>query len=310
MLLERIYDEDLAQASYVIGCQAKGEAIVVDPRRDIQVYLDLAARHGMRITHVTETHIHADYLSGTRELAHATGAQIHLSGEGGEDWAYGFEGNLLKDGDTVTLGNITVEAVHTPGHTPEHLSFLVTDGAFADAPGYMLTGDFVFSGDLGRPDLLDEAATARLRAGIAGAIPRAVKVVPARDGKLDPAILLGLGAAAEDDLAARPSHHDAEDGAHEHDDFTSFALPLPELASPEALVERLRAVAEAHDVLRMKGFAAIAGKPLRLAVQGVGTRFSHQFDRAWAPGEARQGQLVVIGQTGLDRDAIAAALMV
>ena len=75
-------------------------------------------------------------------------------------------------------------------------------------------------------------------------------------------------------------------------------------------MERLRAVAEAHDVLRMKGFAAIAGKPLRLAVQGVGTRFSHQFDRAWAPGEARQGQLVVIGQTGLDRDAIAAALMV
>ena len=157
MLLERIYDEDLAQASYVIGCQAKNEAMVVDPRRDIQVYLDLAAKNGMTITHVTETHIHADYLSGTRELAHATGAQIHLSGEGGEDWAYGFEGNLLKDGDTVTLGNITVEAVHTPGHTPEHLSFLVTDGAFADAPGYMLTGDFVFSGDLGRPDLLDEA---------------------------------------------------------------------------------------------------------------------------------------------------------
>lgn len=158
MLLERIYDEDLAQASYVIGCQAKGEAIVVDPRRDVQVYLDLAARHGMRITHVTETHIHADYLSGTRELAHATGAQIHLSGEGGEDWTYGFEGNLLRDGDTVTLGNITVQAVHTPGHTPEHLSFLVTDGAFADEPGYMLTGDFVFAGDLGRPDLLDEAA--------------------------------------------------------------------------------------------------------------------------------------------------------
>ena len=75
MLLERIYDEDLAQASYVIGCQAKNEAMVVDPRRDIQVYLDLAAKNGMTITHVTETHIHADYLSGTRELAHATGAQ-------------------------------------------------------------------------------------------------------------------------------------------------------------------------------------------------------------------------------------------
>ena len=158
MLLERIYDEDLAQASYVIGCQAKKEAMVVDPRRDVQVYLDFAAHHGMTITHVTETHIHADFLSGTRELAARTGAQIHLSGEGGEDWSYGFEGNLLHDGDEIRLGNITVTAQHTPGHTPEHLSYLVQDGAFADGPGYYLTGDFVFSGDLGRPDLLDEAA--------------------------------------------------------------------------------------------------------------------------------------------------------
>ncbi|MEV8238470.1 MBL fold metallo-hydrolase, partial [Rhodococcus sp. NPDC077669] len=158
MLLERIYDEDLAQAGYFIGCQAKGEAVVVDARRDIGVYLDLADRHGMTITAVTETHIHADYLSGTRELAKATGAVTYVSGEGGDDWQYGFEAERLHDGDTLALGNITVQAVHTPGHTPEHLSFLVTDGAFADAPGYMLTGDFVFAGDLGRPDLLDEAA--------------------------------------------------------------------------------------------------------------------------------------------------------
>ena len=158
MLLERIYDEDLAQAGYFIGCQAKGEAVVVDARRDVRQYLDLAAKHGMTITAVTETHIHADYLSGTRELAEATGARIYVSGEGGADWQYGFEAERLHHGDRLALGNITVEAVHTPGHTPEHLSFLITDGAFADAPGYMLTGDFVFSGDLGRPDLLDEAA--------------------------------------------------------------------------------------------------------------------------------------------------------
>ncbi|ALU39177.1 Zn-dependent hydrolase [Kocuria flava] len=158
MLLERIYDEDLAQASYFIGCQRKAEAVVVDPRRDIQVYLDLAARNGMRITAVTETHIHADYLSGTRELAAATGATMHVSAEGGPDWQYEFEAERLHDGDEIRIGNIVVEAVHTPGHTPEHLSFLVTDGAFSDQPGYMLTGDFVFSGDLGRPDLLDEAA--------------------------------------------------------------------------------------------------------------------------------------------------------
>jgi hydroxyacylglutathione hydrolase len=158
MLLERIYDEDLAQASYLIGCQRKGEAVVVDARRDIDTYRSLAAANGMTIVAVTETHIHADYLSGTRELAAATGAKIYVSGEGGPDWQYGFDGERLFDGSKITIGNITVQALHTPGHTPEHLSFLITDGAFSSEPGYLLSGDFVFSGDLGRPDLLDEAA--------------------------------------------------------------------------------------------------------------------------------------------------------
>lgn len=161
MLLERIYDEDLAHASYFIGCQAKGEAIVVDPRRDLKPYLDLAAKNGMRIVAVTETHIHADYLSGTRELAAETGAPMYVSDEGGPDWTYSdaFDGAVrMKHGHQIQLGNITVEAVHTPGHTPEHMSFLVTDGAQSSEPGFMLTGDFVFVGDVGRPDLLDEAA--------------------------------------------------------------------------------------------------------------------------------------------------------
>ncbi|REE03136.1 MBL fold metallo-hydrolase [Citricoccus nitrophenolicus] len=158
MLLERIYDHDLSQASYLLGCQKTGEAIVVDPRRDIQEYLDLAARNGMRITAVTETHIHADYLSGSRELAHATDAILWVSAEGGPDWQYGFEAERLHDRDTIALGNITLQALHTPGHTPEHLSFLVTDGTVTTEPGYLLSGDFVFAGDLGRPDLLDEAA--------------------------------------------------------------------------------------------------------------------------------------------------------
>jgi hydroxyacylglutathione hydrolase len=158
MLIERIYDEDLAQASYLIGCQRKGEAVVVDARRDIEVYRSLADANGMKIVAVTETHIHADYLSGTRELAAATGATIYVSGEGGPDWQYGFDGERLYDGDKITIGNISIQALHTPGHTPEHLSFLVTDGAFTDKAGYLLSGDFVFAGDLGRPDLLDEAA--------------------------------------------------------------------------------------------------------------------------------------------------------
>lgn len=158
MLLERIYDDDLAQASFIIGCQANGQAVVVDPRRDIGVYLRIAKANGMTIVAVTETHIHADYLSGSRELATATGATLYVSGEGGADWQYAFEAERLRDGDSITVGNIILQALHTPGHTPEHLSFLVTDGAQTADPGYLLSGDFVFAGDLGRPDLLDEAA--------------------------------------------------------------------------------------------------------------------------------------------------------
>lgn len=147
MLLERLYDDDLAHASYLIGCQRTGEAIVVDPRRDVQVYLDLAANHGMTITAVTETHIHADYLSGTRELAARTGATMYVSAEGGPDWQYGpgFDDAIrMLHGERIALGNLALEAVHTPGHTPEHLSFLVTDGAAASDPGwapYLAAGD-------------------------------------------------------------------------------------------------------------------------------------------------------------------------
>lgn len=158
MFLERLYDDDLAQSAYLIGCEASREAVVVDPLRDPQRYLDAAKRHGLRIVAVTETHIHADFLSGSRDLARATGADLYLSGEGSDDWAYRFEGERLFDGATLRVGKVTLQALHTPGHTPEHLSFLVTDGAVAGAPGYLLTGDFVFVGDVGRPDLLDEAA--------------------------------------------------------------------------------------------------------------------------------------------------------
>jgi hydroxyacylglutathione hydrolase len=158
MLFKHIYDEDLAQASYLIGCQATGEAVVVDARRDVDTFVALAAHHGLRITAVTETHIHADYQSGSRELAARTGARLYLSDEGDRDWKYGFGGTPLHHGDVIRLGNVRLEAVHTPGHTPEHLSFLVTDGATSEHPGFYLTGDFVFVGDVGRPDLLDEAA--------------------------------------------------------------------------------------------------------------------------------------------------------
>ncbi len=161
---------------------------------------------------------------------------------------------------------------------------------------------------LNKTDLLDDAALARVREAIAATAPRPVKLLAAREGRIDPAVLLGLAAAAEDDLAARPSHHDAEDGAHEHDDFESFVLDLAEIAAPEGLIGRLRAASEAHDILRIKGFAAVRGKALRLAVQGVGARFRAEYDRPWPEPCGRKGQLVVIGRAGLDRAAIAAMI--
>ncbi len=122
MLFKHIYEEGLAQGSYFIGCQAAGVAVVVDPRRDIQVYLNEAQKNGMRIVAVAETHIHADYLSGARELAKATGARLYLSDEGDENWKYngleGFDHQLLKDGDQIKIGNLTLTAVHTPGTPP------------------------------------------------------------------------------------------------------------------------------------------------------------------------------------------------
>lgn len=162
MLLKRFYDDQLAQASYLVGCAATGEAMVIDANRDVQQYLDAAAAEGLRVAHVTETHIHADFVSGSRELAARSGARLYLSAMGGPDWLYAFAGpdgaTLLRDGDRLVVGNIRVEVLHTPGHTPEHLSFLVTDGAATDQPFALFTGDFVFVGDVGRPDLLEKAA--------------------------------------------------------------------------------------------------------------------------------------------------------
>jgi cobalamin biosynthesis protein CobW len=160
---------------------------------------------------------------------------------------------------------------------------------------------------LNKADLMNGDAARRVAGEIRTTVPRAVKIVETREGRIAPSILLGLGAAAEDDLHQRPSHHDAEEG-HDHDDFESFVVDMPPASDPASLTAQLAAVAEAHGVLRMKGFLEVLGKPMRLLVQGVGTRFRHQFDRPWAAGEERLSRLVVIGEKGLDRDAIAAAL--
>lgn len=163
MLFRQIVDANLAQYAYLIGCQKTGEAILFDPQRDVDRYIDIAAREKMKIVAVAETHIHADFLSGVREFAEKTGARVYVSAEGGANWQSKWVGAydhvLLHDGDTITLGGILIRAIHTPGHTPEHMSYLVFDRATGTEVAMgMISGDFVFVGDLGRPDLLETAA--------------------------------------------------------------------------------------------------------------------------------------------------------
>lgn len=170
MFFRQVFDPDLAQYAYLIGCQRTGEAIVIDPERDIDRYVDIAREEGLRIVAATETHIHADFLTGTLELAEQHGVKLYLSDEGDADWKYNwakssnYDVHYLKDNDSFKVGNIRFDALHTPGHTPEHMSFVVTDlGGGASEPIGIASGDFVFVGALGRPDLLETAA------GVAGA---------------------------------------------------------------------------------------------------------------------------------------------
>lgn len=163
MLLKYFYDKTLAHASYMVGCQRAKVAVVIDPGRDIRPYLDAAKQEGLKLTDVAETHIHADYVSGARELAERIGAKLHLSDEGPADWKYQFASEyshqLLHHGDHFMVGNIRFDVMHTPGHTPESVSFVLTDqGGGANKPMGIFTGDFVFVNSVGRPDLLEKAA--------------------------------------------------------------------------------------------------------------------------------------------------------
>jgi cobalamin biosynthesis protein CobW len=148
---------------------------------------------------------------------------------------------------------------------------------------------------LTKPDLAGPVGVARAKAVIAAEAPRPIPVIEVAEGAIDPRVILGLGAAAEDDLHARPSHHDGADD-HEHEDFDSVVVDIPELADPSEIAARIAELAERQNILRVKGYAAVAGKPMRLLVQAVGARVRHQYDRPWAPGEARRGRLVVIAE--------------
>ncbi|MEW4309492.1 MBL fold metallo-hydrolase [Rossellomorea marisflavi] len=166
MYFKSFFDEKLAHMSYLIGCQKTGEALVIDPARDVAPYHVTAKKEGLTISAAAETHIHADYLSGIRELAGSGGVKLYVSDEGDQEWKYqylnDYEHELLKDGSAFYIGNVKFDVLHTPGHTPESLSFLLTDeGGGADEPMGIFTGDFLFVGDVGRPDLLEKAAGAK-----------------------------------------------------------------------------------------------------------------------------------------------------
>ncbi len=165
MYLKQIYDPNLSQYAYLVGCQKTGEALIIDSERDVDRYFSIAEENDLKITAATETHIHADFLSGTRQLVEGTGGiRGYLSKEGGEDWQYEWaqdhdDVTLIGDGDTFSVGNVEITALHLPGHTPEHLCFLIEDqGGGADEPMAIVSGDFMFVGSVGRPDLLETAA--------------------------------------------------------------------------------------------------------------------------------------------------------
>ncbi|CAI3949678.1 G3E family (YejR) (PDB:1NIJ) (PUBMED:19822009 [Commensalibacter communis] len=180
-----------------------------------------------------------------------------------------------------------------------------------DNPLHEVFEDQLCSADLvilNKIDLITPEQAQQLTQDIQKEIPKAVKIIQASNGQVDPEIILGIYAGAEDDLQSRPSHHDGEGEDHEHDDFTSFVVTIPTADNPESLVQKLIQVANTHDILRIKGYVNIANKPMRLEIHGVGQRFNYHFDRAWRADESRESKLIIIGETGIDQEAIQAAL--
>ena len=203
VLFERIEDQGLAHYSYALGCESAGILAIVDPRRDVDVYQSFAHHRGLRITHVLETHIHADFASGARELAERAGAELWLSAyDKSELYEVAFPHHPMHDAESLTLGRVRIEARHTPGHTPEHLSFLGFDLARAPAtPQVLLSGDFLFVGSMGRPDLIGEDAKVTLANALYDSVHRVLPSLP--DGiEVHPAH--GAGSMCGAGLGARP----------------------------------------------------------------------------------------------------------
>ncbi|HZT42088.1 MAG TPA: rhodanese-like domain-containing protein [Chthonomonadaceae bacterium] len=174
MILETVFTEGLAHLSYLIGDDSVGAAAVIDPRRDVDIYLQLARQNNVRITHILETHIHADFVSGSHELAARTGAPIYV---GAAD-NYGFEHRPLQEGDRLELGSLLLQVLHTPGHTPEHICFVASEGDHR-RPWGVFTGDTLFAGEVGRPDLLGHGTEKKLAADLFHSLKAKLMALPA-----------------------------------------------------------------------------------------------------------------------------------
>lgn len=233
MVFERIETPGIAQLSYLVGDDKSGTAAVVDPRPNVDVYLEAARRHGVAITHVLETHIHADFMSGSRELVSRLGsAKLCASDEG--DAKYGFDLHTIGDGDEFELGSVLLTARHTPGHTPEHLSYVIAEKDQRDSPWGVLTGDAIFVGSAGRPDLLGEEQTEEL-------VKQLFHTLREYFLKLDDGVIIypchGAGSACGADIGDRPmstiGYERRFNQFLQYDDFDEFKRFVREGAPPE-----------------------------------------------------------------------------
>jgi hydroxyacylglutathione hydrolase len=271
-----VYDDQLAQAAYVIGCDGTGEAVVVDPERDIDRYLELAEREGLRIVASLETHVHADYVSGSRELADQVGAEVIVSGEGGAEWVpawiEGYKHRVVRDGDEIHVGGVRLEVVHSPGHTPEHVAYMVYDAGSDEAMG-ILSGDFVFVGDLGRPDLLEKAAgvTGTMELGARALCASARRFVTLRDDLLvwpghgsGSACGKALGAVQTSTVGYEKRHNAALRASSDEAAFVSHILAGQH--EPPAYFGRMKRV-------NIEGLDVVGGArlPARIGVDGLPT---------------------------------------
>ncbi|TVS19879.1 MAG: MBL fold metallo-hydrolase [Planctomycetaceae bacterium] len=232
LIFESLLTEGIAQLSYLVGDTSTGSAAVVDPRPDVDVYLEMAERHGVSITHVLETHIHADFMSGARELAHRTGtAKIYCSHEG--EPSYGFEHEAIRDGTRFPFGKVALTTRHTPGHTPEHVSFELAENDRPDEPWGVLTGDSLFVGSAGRPDLLGEQATPELT-------EKLFQTLKDYYLRLDDGVMIypchGAGSACGADIGERPAstigHERRGNPFLQFDDLERFQAFIEEGAPP------------------------------------------------------------------------------